>query len=176
MQQNTTQNTQGTKRTFDVARYPLVELNRKFAAPVESLFKALTTESIKEWWGPETYSCPYVKMGKNVGDQTILGMQGPDGKIVYSGGAIEELIPNQKLIVGDMFTDKEGKEIDPAEYGMPGDWPKGGGRIIFEFIKLGANESQLKISHQGIPKEMHDDCVQGWDSSLNKLQRFVEVS
>lgn len=177
MQQSTTQNTQGTKRSFDEARYPLIEINRKFNAPAERLFKAFTSaDSIKQWWGPETYSCPYAKMGTKAGDQTILGMQGPDGKIVYSGGPIEEIIPNEKLVVGDMFMDKEGNEVDAAQYGMPGDWPKGGGRITMEFLKLSDNESQLNLIHQGIPKDMHDDCIQGWNSSIDKLQKFVEHS
>lgn len=35
MQQNTTQNGTGAKTVIDVENYPLVELTRKFAAPVE---------------------------------------------------------------------------------------------------------------------------------------------
>ncbi|AZZ35457.1 hypothetical protein CIK05_01125 [Bdellovibrio sp. qaytius] len=177
MQQSTTQNTQGTKRTFNVEKYPLVELNRKFDVPVERVFNAWTNEGlIKQWWGPETYSCPEAKIDLRVGGQINLAMKGPDGKVMYSGGGIEELVPNEKLVMGDQFTDKNGKPISAAEYGMPGDWPEGGGRITIEFVSLGANQSQINITHQGIPKTMHDDCVQGWTSSIDKLQRFVEHS
>lgn len=28
--------------------------------------------------------------------------------------------------------------------------------------------------HAGIPLQLHDECVQGWNSSLNKLQKLVE--
>lgn len=174
MEQSTTQNTQGTKQPFNVEKYPHVEITRTFTAPVERLWEVWTTpELVKQWWGPETYSCPEAKIDLRQGGKCLLAMKGPDGKVMYSGGTIEELIPNQKLVTTDQFTDKEGNAIDPKEVGMPGDWPEAS-RITVEFRKDGADGSELHILHEGIPKEMHDDCVQGWSSSIDKFQRVVE--
>jgi len=177
MQQSTTQNSQGANQTLNVEKYPLVQLTRKFAAPVERVWNAWTTpELVKQWWGPETYSCPEAKIDLRKGGNVLLAMQGPDGKVMYSGGIIEELIPDTKIVTGDQFMDKAGNPISASKYGMPGDWPEGGGRITTEFSSLGADESQIQIVHEGIPKDMHDECVSGWSSSIDKLQRLVERS
>lgn len=177
MQQSTTQNTQGSNQPFNVEKYPLVQLTRKFAAPVERVWKAWTTpELVKQWWGPENYTCPEAKIDLQKGGKTLLAMQGRDGKVMYSGGNIEEFIPDTKLVCQDQFMDKDGNPISAKEYGMPGDWPEGGCRMTVEFSSLGAEESEIQIVHEGIPKDMHDECVSGWSTSIDKLQRLVEHS
>jgi uncharacterized protein YndB with AHSA1/START domain len=177
MQQSTTQNAQGSKQSLSVEKYPLVQLTRKFNAPVERVWQVWTMpEFIKQWWGPETYSCPEAKIDLRKGGQMLLAMKGPDGKVVYSGGVIEELIPDTKIVCSDKFMDKDGNPMSAADYGMPGDWPEDGSRITVEFSSLGTEDSQIQLVHEGIPKDMHDDCVAGWSSSLDKFQRVVEHS
>lgn len=177
MQQSTTQNSQGTNQTFNVEKYPIVQLTRKFAAPVERVWKAWTTpELVKQWWGPENYSCPEAKIDLRKGGKMLLAMKGSDEKIIYSGGTIEELIPNTKIVTSDQFMDKDGNVMSAKDYGMPGDWPENGSRITVEFSSLGAEQSQIQIVHEGIPKDIHDDCVSGWSSSIDKLRRVVEPS
>jgi uncharacterized protein YndB with AHSA1/START domain len=174
MEQYSTQKIQGSRPLFNVEKYPLVEVKRIFAAPVERVWKAWTTpELVKQWWGPEQYSCPYASMDVREGGKSILAMQGPDGKVQYSGGTYEELIPNQRIVTTDQFTDREGNLMSARQAGMPMDMPDTM-RVTIEFQSLGANETQMRIMHEGIPKEMHDDCVAGWSSSINKLQRLVE--
>jgi uncharacterized protein YndB with AHSA1/START domain len=163
-----------TKLFFDIEKYPLVEISRKFTAPVERLWKAWTEpELMKQWWGPENYSCPEAKMDVRVGGKSILAMKGPDGKLQYSGGTYEEIVPNQKIVTTDQFTDKDGNFMSAKDVGLPGEWPDTM-RITIEFKSLAANETQMSIVHQGIPKEAHDDCVSGWSSSIDKLQKVVE--
>jgi len=175
MQQTSTQTDRGTKLSFNVEKYPLVDLTRKFAAPVERLWKAWTTpELVKQWWGPANYSCPEAKMDVREGGKSILAMKGPDGKVQYSGGTYEEVIPNKKIVSTDQFMDKNGNFMSAKDAGMPGsDWPDTM-KVTIEFKNLGPNQSQLHIVHEGIPKEMHDDCVSGWSTSIDKLLRLVE--
>ena len=174
MDQTSTQQTPGTKQFFDVAKYPLVELTREFNAPVERLWQAWTTpQIIKEWWGPENYSCPEAKMDVRVGGKSLLAMRGPDGKVIYSGGTYEVVEKNQRLVTSDSFMDASGNIIQAKDIGMPGDWPEAC-RITVEFKSLGEGASELQIKHEGIPKEMHDDCVSGWSSSIDKLDNVVE--
>lgn len=174
MEQYSTQKIQGSSPLFNVEKYPLVEVKRIFAAPVERVWKAWTTpELVKQWWGPEQYSCPYASMDVREGGKSILAMQGPDGKVQYSGGTYEELIPNKKIVTTDQFTDREGNLMSARQAGMPMDMPDTM-RVTIEFQSIGADETQMLLKHEGIPKEMHDDCVSGWTSSINKLQRLVE--
>lgn len=175
MEQTSLQKNQESNLSFNVEKYPLVDITRKFAAPIQRLFEAWTTSQMaKEWWGPETFTCPNAKIEARVGGKTILAMKDPEGKVQYGGGTYLEFIPNKRLVMTDQFTDKDGKMMTAKDAGMPGeDWPDTL-KITVEFRKIGENESELHLVHEGIPKSMHDDCVQGWSSSFNKLQKLVE--
>ncbi len=176
MEQTSIQQTQIPNLSFNVEKYPLVEITRKFAAPVERLWQAWTEpELMKQWWGPEHFTCPDARLDVREGGTSILAMKDPDGKVQYSGGTYLEVIPNRKIVTTDQFTTKEGEYMSPEDAGMPGDWPDTM-RVTIEFKNLGPNESQLSIVHEGIPKDMHDDCVSGWSTSIDKLQRLVEHS
>ncbi len=176
MQLPTSQNNQRTKLTFDTVKFPQVDVSRKFNAPVERVWKAWTNpELIKQWWGPETYSCPTASLDVRPGGKSLLAMKGPDGQVQYSGGTYLEVIPNKKIVSTDQFMDKDGKAISPKDAGMPGEWAEVM-KVNIEFKSLGDDQSEIHIVHDGIPKDQHDDCVKGWTSSLMKLQRLVEHS
>jgi len=32
----------------------------------------------------------------------------------------------------------------------------------------------LKLRHQGIPDEMREDCMKGWNESLDKLEKNIK--
>lgn len=175
MEQASSQTNKGSDLSFNLDKYPLVEVHRRFAAPVERVWQAWTTpQMIKEWWGPETYSCPEAKMDVRVGGKSLLAMKGPDGKVQYSGGTYVEVIPQKKLVSTDQFIDKDGNFMSAKDAGMPGDdWPDAS-KVTIEFKKISETESEISIVHEGIPKGMHDDCVNGWSSSIDKLQNLVE--
>jgi uncharacterized protein YndB with AHSA1/START domain len=151
-----------------------VEITRVFRAPIERVWAAFSEiDLLKQWWGPETYSCPEAQLDFREGGQYNFAMQSPDQKMSWSGGKILEIVPNQKLVYTDHFTDQKGNAVEAKEYNMPGEWPEDL-YVTIHFEKLGDQETTIKLVHEGIPKEMHDDCVQGWNSSLDKLQRLVE--
>jgi uncharacterized protein YndB with AHSA1/START domain len=155
---------------------PPVQITRHFRAPLVRVWEACTTvEMIKQWWGPESYTAPEVKIDFHEGGKYNFAMQGPDQKLSWSGGEIKEIIPMEKLVFTDHFTDKEGNPVPASQYGMSGDWPEDL-YVTMEFEKIGEGETSLRLLHEGIPAEQHDDCVQGWNSSLNKLQKLVERS
>jgi uncharacterized protein YndB with AHSA1/START domain len=159
---------------FNVTKYPLVEVRRKFNAPVEKVWNAWTNpELVKQWWGPEQYTCPVATMDVRAGGKFNAGMRGPDGKTQFSGGVYHEVVPFKKIVSSDMFTDESGNKMSPREAGMPGEWPDVL-KLTIEFESLGPNECEIHLVHEGIPKDQHDDCVSGWTSSINKLQRLVE--
>lgn len=153
-----------------------VELSRVFQAAVEQVWKAWTeVDLIKQWWGPKDFSCPDARIDFREGGKYNFAMQGPDGKVIWSGGVFEEIIPYQKIAYTDSFTDKNGKVVSSSEYGMPGEWPEAL-YVTLTFEKLGDGSTKMHLYHEGIPKEMHDDCVEGWSQSIDKMQRLVERS
>lgn len=159
---------------FNLQKSPPVVITRFFNAPLEKVWQAFSDEELmKEWWGPETYSCPEAQIDFRVGGKSLLAMQDPKGDVVWSGGVYTEIIPFKKIVTTDHFADENGNPISASSVGMPGNWPLDC-LITIEFSDGNEEQVKIMINHEGIPKEMHDDCVEGWNSSIDKLQRLVE--
>ncbi|MGZ3789876.1 MAG: SRPBCC family protein [Bacteriovorax sp.] len=162
------------QHNLKLEEYPTVEVIRTFHAPVEQIWKAWANEElIKQWWGAEGYTVQSIKIDFRENGKFLFGMQGPDGKVIWDTGVYLEIIPNKKIINSDRFCDKEGSPISPDQVGMPGNWPDEL-YVIIEFEALNIDQTKMVIRHEGIPKEMHDKCAEGWNSSIDKLQKLIE--
>ena len=157
-----------------IDNYPPVEIIRTFHAPIERVWEAWSKpEQIKQWWGPETFTCPEAKIDFREGGQYNFAMKEANGKVYWSGGEYQEIIKNKRIIYTDHFTNSEGKKLEPREYNMPGVWPDDL-TVTIEFEKTDTGLTKMKLRHEGIPAEMHDDCERGWNSSFDKMQKLVE--
>jgi uncharacterized protein YndB with AHSA1/START domain len=149
-------------------------INRVFDLPVSKVWAAWTeSEQFKKWWGPEGFTCPSSTLEARKGGKYLNCMRSADGKEFWSIGVVEELIPEKKLVVTDNFSDAKGNIIPASEYGIPGNWPEKL-LITVDFVKLGENKTKFTLRHQGIPEEMRDDCIKGWNESLDKLARNIK--
>jgi hypothetical protein len=45
--------------------------------------------------------------------------------------------------------------------------------ISFE-LEEADGATKLRLQHEGISEEMHDDCVKGWNESFDKLERNIQ--
>ena len=162
---------QNTHHDTDV-QHELV-IHRVLDLPVDKAWKALTEpEEFKKWWGPKDFTSPSSKMEPRVGGKYLNCMQGPDGKKYWSTGTIKELVPEKKLVVTDSFADEKGNIKSAAEYDMPGNWPK---ELLITFeLEEADGATKLILTHEGIPEEMYDDCKQGWNESLDKLEENIK--
>lgn len=157
----------------DVAVENAVVIHRVFNLPVKSVWRALTeAEEYKKWWAPEGFTCPYSQMEAKVGGKYLNCMRGPDGTEIWSTGVVKELIPKKKLVVTDNFSDEKGNIKPAAEYGMPGDWPSE--LLVTYELEEADGATKLTLTHEGIPSEMHDDCVQGWNGCFDKLEKNIQ--
>jgi len=148
-------------------------IQRVFDLPISTVWQALTeSESFKKWWGPEGFTCPYSKMDARIGGKYLNCMRGPDGKEYWSAGSVKEFIPEKKLVITDSFSDEHGNIISASEYGMPGNWPKE--LLITFFLEEADGATKLKLIHEGIPEEMRDECIKGWNESLDKLEKNMK--
>lgn len=154
-----------------------ITIVRIFDASRERVWKAWTNpDDVKKWWGPEGFSAPSASVDFRVGGTYVYAMQGPAGtewdKVMYSGGEYLEIVPMEKIVATDYFTDENGAWIDPSTLGMPGEWPeKMKVTVIFE--DSGEGKTKLTLTHEGHPAEMAGDAETGWSQSLDKFATIL---
>jgi uncharacterized protein YndB with AHSA1/START domain len=172
MQNNTQKDIEHKKST---SASPLVVVAKLIRAPVEKVFDAWKNESlIRQWWGPEGFTCPMVKIDFRVGEKYFFEMKDQSGKSTWGTGVYSEIIPNKKIVYSDFFANADGEIISAAEAGVSDESEPSISFVTVEFEDLGENETKMTLNHEGLPASMHDDCVDGWSSSLDKLKRVVE--
>jgi uncharacterized protein YndB with AHSA1/START domain len=150
-----------------------IVIHRIFQLPASKLWQALTVaEYFKKWWGPNSFTCPSSSMEARKGGKYLNCMRGPDGKEYWSTGVVKEFIPEKKLVVTDSFSDSKGNITSASEQGMPGEWPR---ELLITFeLEKADGATKLKLTHQGIPEEMRDECVKGWNESFDKLEKNIK--
>lgn len=158
-------------------------IERVFNAPREKVWYAWTNpEMVKKWWGPEHFYAPSVKIDFKVGGKYIYAMHGPKGtqfdKDMYSAGVYKEIIPMEKLVVTDYFSDSEGNKMSPEEQGLPEGMPDEM-EVIVIFEDAGNNKTKLSIIYTPESSAQYDAMMksgmqEGWSTSLDKLAKSLE--
>src|SRR5688572_22943410 len=98
-------------------------LTRVFDAPRELVFQAWTEpEHLKRWWGPNGFTLPYCTVDLRPGGAIHFCMRSPDGFEIWSKGIYREIVPPERFVSTNYFSDEQGNKLTPGHYGMP-DWP-----------------------------------------------------
>lgn len=160
-----------------------VEIVRVFDAPRELVWKAWTEpEMIKKWWGPEGFSAPSIKVDFRVGGKYIFAMHGPAGsewdRDMYSAGEYNEIVPHERIVVTDYFSDEQGNKMKPAEYAQDPTFPDElHVTVLFEEVE--GNKTRLSViyprpaSEAAFEAMLKSGMQEGWQSSLNKLEKSL---
>ena len=162
-----------TKTRQGPAVQNVIVIHRVFKLPANKVWQALTVpEYFKKWYGPKDFTCPSSTMEARKGGRYLNCMRAPDGKEFWSTGVVNELIPDKKMVITDSFSDSKGNIIDASEHGMPGDWPR---ELLITFeLEEADGATKLKLTHEGVPEEMHDECLKGWNESFDKLEKNIK--
>ncbi|MBC7773824.1 MAG: SRPBCC domain-containing protein [Phycisphaerae bacterium] len=146
-----------------------ISIKRTFNFPLNTVWKAWTEpESFKKWWGPKEYTCPSCTIDFKVGGKFLNSMKGADGKEIWATGTYKEIIPLKKIVYTDSFADSDGNIVPAAYYNMPGEWDMAL-LVTLEFEEVNG-KTNMKLQHAGLPAEISDDCIKGWQSSFDKLE------
>jgi uncharacterized protein YndB with AHSA1/START domain len=149
-----------------------ITIQRVFNLPVADVWKAWTDpESFKKWWGPATYSCPSCRIDLKEGGSYLYCMRSAGGKDIWGTGIYEEIIPQKKLVYTDSFADSDGNVVSSSYYDMP-EMPLEV-LVTVEFEEV-AGKTTMVLQHNGLPEEMADECIKGWQSSFDKLEANVK--
>jgi len=81
-------------------------LTRLIDAPREALFRAWTEpELLKQWFAPLPWTTPHVELDVRPGGSILFVMRDPDGNEYPNRGVYLDVVPNQRLVTTDAFTE-----------------------------------------------------------------------
>lgn len=162
-----------------------LEISRAFDAPLDKVWEAWTVpEEIMKWWGPEDFTCPVCEVDLRVGGKYLFCMRGEailghGVQDFWSGGDYIEIIPFEKIICTDYFSNEKGDIVDPVAYGMSSDFPKESTVTIT--FKKEMDKTKLSIVYADLTEEafkamIESQMKEGWKSSLDKLAYSLSKS
>ena len=155
--------------TLTAEKQKTISIERTFNLPLNTVWKAWTEpESCKKWWGPKGYTCPNCSIDFKTGGKYLISMKGEDGKEIWSTGTYKEIIPLEKIVYTDSFADSKGNIVPASYYKMPGDWEMEA-IVTVEFEEVNG-KTNMTLTHTGLPAEMGDECMKGWQSMFDKLE------
>jgi len=150
---------------------------RTFDAPRHLVWNAWTQpELVMQWWGPGPFTSPVCKIDLRVGGKYLYCMRGPDGKDYWNGGTYREIVPEEKLVYVDAFSDENGNWLDPVTYGFDPNFPKEN-FVTVTFEEIG-DQTKVTILYVADSELVLDamrkaQMPEGWESSLEKLARAL---
>jgi uncharacterized protein YndB with AHSA1/START domain len=154
-------------------------ISRVLNAPRELVWKSFTEpERMKQWWGPKGVKVRASKMDLRVGGTYHYGMETPDGKVMWGKFVYREIVPPEKLVFINSFSDEAG---GLTRHPMAPNWPiemlsiftfedVGGGKTKFtvRWAPHNATEEERKTFDAG-----HASMTQGWSGTMEQLEAYL---
>ena len=141
-----------------------LRVTRLIKAPRERIFEAWTKPAdIQKWFGPETCQVQSAKLDLRVGGEYQLRVNSENMGAVNLHGVFRELKRPSKLVYTWSFSG------NPKLEG-------GDSQVTVEFLDR-KGDTEIQITHEQLPnEEVKEDHNQGWNGSLDKLERHLGVA
>lgn len=158
----------------EATKHDLV-VTRMFDAPVAQLWKAWTdSDTLKQWWGPQGFTCPVAEMDLRVGSTSLVAMSSPDFGTHYSLWDYQVIEPLSRIDYIHNLADENGNKIDPQSVGMPPDFPTDQ-RHMLEFKSVGDGKTEFTVTEYGwTVGQMMEMSKMGMNQSLDKLETVLK--
>lgn len=158
---------QVNEATTDVSERELV-MERVFNAPRELVFKAWTEpEHLAHWWGSKGWTLPVCTVDLRPGGEWHYCMRGPEGEESWGKATYREIVPPERLVYVDAFSDAEGN-VNPALPQMV---------IAVEFFE---HEGQTKVVSRSLFATVEErdtvlamGAVEGMNETLDRLEAYL---
>ncbi len=83
-----------------------LSLTRLIDAPRAVLYRCWTEpELVKQWFTPRPWTTPKVEMDVRPGGSSRMTFRGPEGQEFPNNGIFLEVVPNEKLVFTDAYTE-----------------------------------------------------------------------
>ena len=137
--------------TMDQANPVDLVVTRIYDAPVEEVWSYwIDPAKVRQWWGPNGFTCPVADMDVRVGGTSFVVMHSPEYGDHYRSWHYEDVVPHQLIAYVRKATDADRNEVDPTTVGMPPDFPRAQ-RHVVRFEALGVGRTMVTFTEEGWP-------------------------
>jgi uncharacterized protein YndB with AHSA1/START domain len=151
-----------------------VVVTRVFDAPTELVWNAWSDpDHVMRWWGPIGFTSPTCQMDFRVGGTSLVCMRSPEGHDLYLTWAYREIAPMRRIEFIQNLADREGKRIDPAEVGMPPDFPQDV-RTLVTLEAVSDKTKMIVTEYDYTADHMFDLSLAGLNQCLDKMAASFE--
>ena len=139
-------------------------LSRIISAPRASVYQAWTNmDLLKQWFAPLPWTTPRAEMDVRPGGASLVIMKGPDGVEFPNPGLFLEVVPNEKLVFTDAYT----------QAWVPSQKPFMTVILTFEDAGPGKTKYTARVRHWTVAdREAHEKMGfhQGWGLCTEQLE------
>lgn len=149
-------------------------VTRIFDAPRELVWKAWTDpQHFMRWWGPKDFTAPYCTMDFREGGKYLYSMRSPEGRDYWSTGVYMEIVPLERIVYSDSFSDAEGNVVPATYYDMGTDFPLE--TVVTVIFEDQDGKTKMTLIHAGMPAgQMKEMTGAGWNESFDKLAESLK--
>jgi uncharacterized protein YndB with AHSA1/START domain len=153
--------------TFDVV------VRRTFPVGPEEAWRAWSeADLVKQWWGPDGFSCPMTDVDLRVGGSTFVAMRAPaefGGGDMYSTWTFTDVVPHSRIAYTFNFADAEGNRLVAADLGIgPGIPDDGQHEVTFDDLGDGRTEMTI-VEHGYTVQETRNMSQAGLEQCVDKM-------
>ena len=137
-----------------------LEIKRLIKAPRDRVYAAWTDPAqLKQWFGPENVQTRDLIVDVRLGGKFRWDLNNAEGEKMTCRGEYRELQPGKKIVFTWQWEDDE-------------DWENHVSVVTVE-LDDAAGGTELRLTHEKLPnKESRDGHTRGWNSALDKLEKF----
>ncbi|MBI5373443.1 MAG: SRPBCC domain-containing protein [Sphingobacteriales bacterium] len=150
-------------------------VKRVFNCSAEVVWKLWSEPAyVKQWWGPDQFTCPLADIHFEVGKSSLVAMKAPGemgGRVSYNLWTYTKIEPYKRIEYLQNMADAEGNKRRPVEVGMPADFPEDILTVV-TFTSLGENETEVVVTEFADFGQMSHFAKIGLEQCLNKALRL----
>lgn len=143
-----------------------LSITRRIQAPRQLLWRAWTEpELVKQWFTPRPWTTPIVELDVRPGGRSRMVMRGPDGSEHDNLGVYLEVVPGQRLVFTDAYTEAWTPSEKPFMTGVIEFEDEGNGTRYTATARHWTEEDRAGHEQMGFQA--------GWNAATDQLEALV---
>ncbi len=140
-----------------------LEIRRVIRAARDRVYAAWTDPAeLRKWFGPESVQTRNLIADAHEGGEFRWDLINSEGEEMTCRGEYRELQPNKKIVFTWQWDDDEVWENHTS--------------VVTVELSDCAEGTELRLTHENLPNEQsRDGHTGGWNSALDKLEKFIST-